>query len=263
MSLLEIKDLTTEVDGKEILKGLNMEIGEGEVHVLMGPNASGKSTLIMTVMGYPKYQITRGKIVFKEVQLNRKPIDERARLGISVAFQSPPEVRGVKLRDLVRIASGQQPWDPFKEKEEKIASPLLSRVGLDPASFLSRDVNVGFSGGEKKRAELAQIFGAKPTLMILDEPDSGVDIESLKTLGNDLGKYIRENKCAALVVTHYRYILPYIRPDKAWVMCDGRITACGDPYEIFTRIEKKGYCEYEELCPTDIKTLIERKERGP
>jgi Fe-S cluster assembly ATP-binding protein len=120
---------------------------------------------------------------------------------------------------------------------------------------------VGFSGGEKKRAELAQIFAAKPALMILDEPDSGVDIESLKALGFDLGEYIRENNCAALIVTHYRYILPYIRPDKALVMCGGRIIACGDPYEIFSRIEEKGYCEYEELCPTEMKSLIEQKER--
>lgn len=257
MSLLKVEDLTVEVDGKEILKNFNLEVADKEVHVLMGPNGSGKSSLIMTIIGIPRYKITKGKIIFKGQELNKKSIYERARAGILVAFQTPPEIRGVKLRDMVRIAGGQEPWDSFKEKEETFAAPVLARVGLG-AAFSGRDVNVGFSGGEKKRSELAQIFAAKPELMILDEPDSGVDIESLKTLGNDLGEYIRETKCAALVVTHYRYILPYIRPDKASVMCDGRIIACGDPYEIFTRIEEKGYCEYEELCPTDVKSLIEK-----
>lgn len=258
MSLLEIKDLTVQADRREILKGFNLTVDENEVHVLMGPNGSGKSTLIQTIMGFPKYKITSGSIAFRGKPLNRMSIHERAKLGIQVAFQTPPEIRGVKLRDMIRIAGGREPWDPFKEKEETFATPFITRVGLNPAAFAGRDVNVGFSGGEKKRSELAQIFAAKPILMILDEPDSGVDIESLKTLGNDLGEYIRETKCSALVVTHYRYILPYIRPDKASVMCDGRIIACGDPYEIFTRIEEKGYCEYEELCPMDVKSLIEK-----
>jgi len=261
VSLLEVKDLTVTVSGKEILTDVNFTVEEGEVHVLMGPNASGKTTLIMTILGYPNYQVTEGKIIFDGIDLQDKPIYERAKMGISIAFQTPPEIRGVKLRDLIRIAAGKEPWDPLKEGRETLATALLSKVGLDPETFWIRDVNVGFSGGEKKRSELAQVFAANPKLMILDEPDSGVDIVSLKTLGFDLGEYIREKRCAALVVTHYRHILPYIRPHRVSVMCNGRIVASGDPYEMFSKIEEKGYCEYLEICPPEMKRLVEKEER--
>ncbi|MDI6891971.1 MAG: Fe-S cluster assembly ATPase SufC [Actinomycetota bacterium] len=260
MSLLEVKDLHVKVGDKEILRGVDLAVKKGEVHVVMGPNASGKTTLIMTLLGYPGYRITQGEIVFNGVNFNEKPIHERVASGLFIAFQTPPEIRGVKLRDLIRIAGGRDPWDPLEGKKETIATPLLEKVGLDPATFFSRDVNVGFSGGEKKRSELAQIFAARPKLMVLDEPDSGVDIDSLKTLGLDLGDYIRENNCAALVITHYRHILPYIRPDKASVMCHGRVIVTGDPYEIFSKIEEKGYCEYLGVCPPDMKSLVEREK---
>jgi len=261
VSLLEVRDLSVTVSGKRILSDVNLTVEEGEVHVLMGPNASGKTTLIMTILGYPRYQIITGRIIFDGIDLKDKPIYERAQMGLSIAFQTPPEIRGVKLRDLVRIAAGKEPWDPFKEETETIALPLLCKVGLDPETFSSRDVNVGFSGGEKKRSELAQVFAATPKLMILDEPDSGVDLDSLKTLGFDLGEYIREKGCAALVVTHYRHILPYIKPDRASVMCRGRIVATADPYDIFSKIEEKGYCEYLEICPPGLKSLIEGEEK--
>lgn len=162
------------------------------------------------------------------------------------------------MRDLIRLAGGKQIWNPFKEPEESFASTILSKVGLPPELFRDRDVNVGFSGGERKRSELAQVFSSKPKLVILDEPDSGVDIDSLKMIGQDLSEYIEENHCTCLVITHYRYILPYLRPNLAHVMCGGRIVKSGDPMEIFTRIEEKGYCEYLSLCPPGIKAEIEK-----
>lgn len=261
MSLLEIENLFVTVGNKQILNGINLTIEEGKVHVLMGPNGSGKSSLIMTLLGYPQYQVVQGRISFAGTELNSKPIYERAKLGFSVAFQSPPEIRGVKLRDLIRLAGGKPIWDSFKEPQESFASPILSKVGLLPEIFRDRDANVGFSGGERKRAELAQIFAAKPKLMALDEPDSGVDIDSLKMIGKDLGEYIEENHCACLVVTHYRHILPYLRPNLAHVMCGGRIVKSGDPIEIFTRLEEKGFCEYLEICPPGLKAIIEKEMR--
>ncbi|MEW6620241.1 MAG: Fe-S cluster assembly ATPase SufC [bacterium] len=262
MSLLEIKDLVVKVNNKQVLNGVHLNIEKGEVHILMGPNGSGKSTLIMTLLGYPHYQVVSGKITFAGTELNSKPIHQRVKLGLSVAFQSPPEIRGVKLRDLIRIAGGKTLWDSFKEPQESFATPLLTKVGLLPEVFRDREVNVGFSGGERKRSEVAQIFASKPKLMILDEPDSGVDIDSLKMIGKDLGEYIEENHCACLVVTHYRHILPYLRPDLAHVMCGGRIVKTGDPVEIFTRIEQKGFCEYLELCPPGLKAIIEKEMKN-
>jgi len=199
--------------------------------------------------------------MFDGVELNSMSINERVKLGISIAFQTPPDIRGVKLRDIIRLAGGKPLWNPIEEPEEKFATPLLKKVGLRPEEFRDRDIGVGFSGGERKRSELAQVFAAVPKLIILDEPDSGVDIDSLRTIGVDLSEYIREHKCACLIITHYRYILPYLNPDIAHVMCGGRIVKSGNPMEIFTKIEEKGYCEYLGLCPTGIKEEIE-KEMG-
>ncbi len=259
MSLLEIKNLSVEIEGKKVLNGINLKIEKGEVHILMGPNGSGKSSLIMTILGYPGYKVCAGKITFDGIELNSMPINERAKLGISIAFQTPPEIRGVKLRDIIRISGGKSLWNPQIEPEEEFATPLLKKVGLEPAQFRDRDINVGFSGGERKRSELAQIFASNPKIMILDEPDSGVDIDSLKTIGIDLGEYIKRHNCACLIVTHYRHILPYLNPTQAHVMCGGKVSKSGSPMEIFTRIEEKGYCEYLGLCPPGIKEEIERE----
>ncbi|MEK7812152.1 MAG: Fe-S cluster assembly ATPase SufC [Candidatus Desantisbacteria bacterium] len=276
MSLLEIKDLHVEIEGKKVLNGLNLTMKQGEVHVIMGPNGSGKSTLTMTIMGYPGYKITAGTITFARdatsargatsardaissgTELNPMPIYERAKLGISIAYQTPPEIRGVKLRDIIRIAASKPIWNPYDEPEENIATPLLKKVGLNPEQFRDRDIGVGFSGGERKRAEIAQVFAAMPRLMILDEPDSGVDIDSLKTIAIDLGEYIKEHGCACLIITHYRHILPYLKPDIAHVMCGGKIMKSGNPFEIFTKIEEHGYCEYLGLCPPGLKEETER-----
>lgn len=258
MNLLEIDNLFAEVEGKKVLNGVNLRIEKGEVHVLMGPNGSGKSSLIMTLLGYPGYKVYAGAITFAGVQLNSMPINERVKLGMSIAFQTPPEIRGVKLRDIIRIAGSKSLWNSQIEPQEEFATPLLKKVGLEPAQFRDRDIGVGFSGGERKRSELAQVFASNPKIMILDEPDSGVDIDSLKTIGIDLGEYIKGHDCACLIVTHYRHILPYLNPTLAHVMCGGRIVKSGSPMEIFTRIEEKGYCEYLGLCPPGIKEEIER-----
>jgi len=258
MTLLEINDLHVNIGEKEILKGINLDVDAGEIHVLLGPNASGKTTLMMTLAGYPLYKITKGNIFFNGAKLNQMPIYERAKLGLSVAFQTPPEIRGVKLRDIIRLSAGVEPWNPFKEPNETFATPILSSIGLNPTIFRDRDVNVGFSGGEKKRSELAQVFAMKPKLMILDEPDSGVDVDSLKMIGNAVSKYAREKNCAVLVVTHYRHILPYIKPDVAHLLCGGTLIVSGDPYEIFSKIEEKGYCAYIDVCPPAIKALLEK-----
>ena len=259
--LLSIDDLQVQVEGKKILQGVDLTIDRKETHVLLGPNASGKTTLIMTLIGYPQYRVTQGHILLNGVELNGKPIYERAKLGLSVAFQYPPEIRGVKMRDIIRLSAGEEAWDSLKEPNEAFATPLMSSIGLDPTTFRDRDVNVGFSGGEKKRSELAQVFAMKPKLMVLDEPDSGVDIDSLKMIGNKVNKYVQENDCGVLVITHYRHILPYIKPTMAHVMCGGRIIVSGDPYEIFSKIEEKGYCAYLDICPVDVKALLE-KERA-
>ena len=258
MALLEIQDLHVSIGAQEVLKGVNLAVDAGETHVLLGPNASGKTTLIMTLVGYPLYKITKGKILFNGANINQMPIYERAKLGLSVAFQTPPEIRGVKLRDIIRLSAGVEPWNPFKEPNETFATPLLHGIGLDPTAFRDRDVNVGFSGGEKKRSELAQVFAMKPKLMVLDEPDSGVDIDSLKMVGNAVSKYARENHCAVLVVTHYRHILPYIKPNVAHLLCGGTLIVSGDPYEIFSKIEEKGYCAYIDVCPPAVKALLEK-----
>ncbi len=175
--------------GRVYRKGLS--IGKGETHILLGPNACGKTTLALTILGYPAFRVTAGSVMFDGHDLAGMSIAERARLGIGMAHQNPPEVRGVKLRDILRLIAGSEPWDPETEPEEKVASSFLEKVRLDAGSFLTRDINLGFSGGEKKRSELAQVFAMKAKLMILDEPDSGVNIDSIKVIGPQIGEAAR------------------------------------------------------------------------
>lgn len=242
--MLEIKDLWVSIGGKNILRGVNLSIGKKETHVLMGPNASGKTTLVLSILGYPSYQIRKGAILFDGKDLSRKSISERSKIGIAVAYQNPPEIRGVKLRDLLRLIGGKEPWNPLLEPEEKFATHFLKRVNLNPNSFLTRDLNLGFSGGERKRSELTQVFAMKPKLMILDEPDSGVDIDSVRLIGLELNKVIEEIGCSLLVITHHRHILQYLQPDHAHIMYGGKIIISGYPDEIIQKIEQIGYESY-------------------
>ncbi|MDI6888691.1 MAG: Fe-S cluster assembly ATPase SufC [Methanocellales archaeon] len=257
MALLEIKDLHVKVDGKEILRGVNLEIDKGEVHVLLGPNASGKTTLAMTIIGMPAYKVSEGKMLFDGEDLANLDPTQRAKKGIGFVFQFPPAIRGVKLRDIIRLCGGKDAWDPSKEPEEKFAIEMLEKVGL-PSNFRERDVNVGFSGGEKKRSELAQILAMKPRLMVLDEPDSGVDIDSLKLIGKRVDDFVKETGSSLLLITHYRHILQYVETGFAHVMCGGKIIVTGDPEDILSRIEEEGYCAYVDVCPPEIKKDMEK-----
>lgn len=242
--MLNIENLWISTGDKEILKGVELAIGDGETHVLIGPNACGKTTLALAILGYPAYKVTNGSIVFDGQDLIGRDISERAKLGIGLAYQNPPEVRGVKLRDMIRLIAGGEPWDPLVDPEETLATPFLERVGLNAGSFLTRDINLGFSGGEKKRSELAQVFAMRAKLMLLDEPDSGVDIDSVKLIGTEIGRAAEELGSSVLVITHHRHILQYLEPDVAHVMYAGRIIICGEPREIISKIEEEGYERY-------------------
>lgn len=225
--LLKIQNLRVSIGGKEILHGIDMEIPKGETHVLFGPNGSGKTTLIKTVMGFPDHEITKGEIRLDDSVLNDTPINERAKKGVGVAFQEPPEIRGVKLGNLLRILGGRP--------EE-----LVRKTNLDKA-FLDRELNVGFSGGEKKRVEMAQMFALRPGLLVLDEPDSGVDVDSLKLLGDEVSRYVKETGASVLVVTHTGHILRHLKPKKAHVIINGKNACSGKPRFIWKQITEKGY----------------------
>ncbi len=239
--MLEVEGLHVTVNGKEILKGINLAINKKETHALMGPNACGKTSLVLTILDYPSYQITEGRILFNGNDLTQKDISERAKLGIALAYQSPPEVRGVRLRDMLNFIADREPQHL---SGEDAASYYLQKVGLEPASFSIRELNLGFSGGEKKRSELAQVFAMKPEFLILDEPDSGVDIDSLKLIGREIRGVTEELGSGVLVITHHRHILQYLKVDVCHIMYDGRIVVSGSPGKIIPLAEELGYEEY-------------------
>lgn len=245
--LLEIKDLHVKVGERKILKGVSLTLEKGQTQVLMGPNACGKTTLVMAILGYPSYKITQGRILFEGEDLVPKDISERTRMGIALAYQNPPEIRGVKLRDILGFITER--FSPGFQGEEA-TTYYLQRIKLDPPSFLDRDINLGFSGGEKKRAELAQVFAMRPKLMILDEPDSGVDIDSLKQIGTEIKKAIDELGCGMLVITHHRHILQYLDVDLCHIMYDGRIIISGTPKEIIPQVGEMGYEGFKNYCRT-------------
>jgi Fe-S cluster assembly ATP-binding protein len=237
---LSIKQLTVEVEGKEILHNINLEMKLGETYVLFGPNGSGKTTLLMAIMGFPKYRVTKGKIIFKGQDITKLPLDERARLGIGMSFQRPPVVRGVKTRDMVAACLKGQ------ENEERIKQ-LAEKANL--SDFLDREINYGFSGGEIKRSELMQLMAQKPTLTLIDEPESGVDLVNIALIGELLNGLLEkdcpipERKCMGLIITHTGHILDYVSARTGYVMCGGVIGCEGDPREILATIREKGYQE--------------------
>jgi Fe-S cluster assembly ATP-binding protein len=238
--MLKITDLSVTVEGKEILHDINMTINTGETHVLFGPNGAGKSTLLMAIMGFPKYKITKGSIFFKDKDITRLNLDERARMGIGMSFQRPPVVRGVKTRDMMAAClKGQGGEVAIKELAER----------ADLQDFMERDINYGFSGGEVKRSELMQLLAQKPELTLLDEPESGVDLVNIALIGemmNDLLEKncpIPERQCMGLIITHTGYILDYVNARTGYVMCDGTIGCVGDPHEMLATIREQGYNE--------------------
>ncbi len=238
---LSIEQLGVAVEGRQILRGINLQMKLGETHVLFGPNGSGKTTLLMAIMGFPRYQITEGKIIFKGTDITRLSLDERARLGIGMSFQRPPVVRGVKTRDMVAACLKEQ------DGEEQRINELAERVNM--ADFLDRDINYGFSGGEIKRSELMQLLAQKPELTLIDEPESGVDLVNISLIGELLNSLLEKDcplvdrTCMGLVITHTGHILDYVNARTGYVMCDGVIGCEGDPHEILATIREKGYEE--------------------
>jgi Fe-S cluster assembly ATP-binding protein len=237
---LGIEQLTVEVEGREILHGINLQMGLGETHVLFGPNGSGKTTLLMTIMGFPKYRVTKGRIIFKGQDITTLPMDERARMGIGMSFQRPPVVRGVKTRDMVAACLRG------REQKESI-DQLAEKANL--ADFLDREINYGFSGGEIKRSELMQLLAQRPTLTLVDEPESGVDLVNIALIGELLNSLLEkecpilERKCTGLIITHTGHILDYVNARTGYVMCGGSVGCSGDPHEILATIREKGYQE--------------------
>ncbi len=239
--LLSVQDLHVSVEGKGLLNGINLNMDYGEIVAIMGHNASGKTTLALTLAGFPQYQVSRGKILFEDEDVTSKSIDERARMGLALAFQSPPVIRGIKLGHMIALSAGMNPWQPKPGDDPDLPKKILAKVNLEPEKYLDREVNVGFSGGERKRSELAQIFAMRPKLMILDEPDSGVDIDSLKVLGNSLQEYFSKQKCSIMIITHHRHILQYLKPNRMHILSGGRIALTGSYEEIMPKIEELGY----------------------
>lgn len=236
--MLDISDLHVEVDGTEVLHDINLHIGWGETHVLMGPNGSGKSTLLKTIMGFGGYTITSGSIVFKGQDITRMPIHERAHLGIGMMFQNPPAISGLKLGKLLTAVSGL--------KEDEIEALARS---VNMGQFLSRDINVGFSGGEIKRSEVLQLKVQQPDFLMLDEPESGVDLENMDLMGREIATLLEKDvrivnrRRSGLIITHTGYILDYVDADQGHVIIEGQIRCHGNPREILRLVKEKGYGE--------------------
>lgn len=243
-SLLEVKNLRVSVEGKEILKGISLTLEKGQVHAVMGPNGSGKSTLSNTLMGHPKYQVTGGQILFQGKDLSPLKPYERARAGIFLAFQYPTAIPGVSVANFLRTAMKARFGDQFQAKEfRKQVKEAMAVLGIED-SFATRYVNDGFSGGEKKRHEILQMALLKPFLAVLDETDSGLDIDALRTVSEGINR-LRGPELGILMITHYQRLLNYVQPDVVHVFVDGRIVRSGGK-ELALELEAKGYAPYEK-----------------
>jgi Fe-S cluster assembly ATP-binding protein len=245
--MLQIEDLKVELADKEILKHIDLEINPGETHILFGPNGSGKTSLLMTIMGYPQYKVTGGKIMFKGEDITHLPINERAQLGIGMSYQRPPTINGLKTRQMVHLCA----------KENIDEEVLAARVNFK--EFLDRDINAGFSGGEIKRSELLQLMAQNPDLMLFDEPESGVDMENISLVGKTIAALLQRNgfqeggstkmktklerKKMGLIITHTGYIMDYLTGDKGQVLYDGMLSCISNPREILNCVAESGYKE--------------------
>ncbi len=245
--MLIIEELKVEVGGKEILQDVNLHVPPGETHILFGPNGSGKTTLMMTIMGFSEYSVTRGKIIFKGVDVTYMPVHERARLGIGIMFQRPPTINGLSSRHMVEICAGDRKVDIDKLSDQ-----------LQFKGFLERDVNSNLSGGEIKRSELLQLAAQQPDMLLLDEPGSGVDLESIAILGDTINSLLNrgvqkqpscqkaiidEKPKSALVITHTGHILDYITADRGQVLYHGQLRCSRNAREILKWIREYGYEE--------------------
>jgi Fe-S cluster assembly ATP-binding protein len=245
--MLIVEDLKVNLGDKEILKTINLEIKQGETHILFGPNGSGKTSLLMTIMGYPQYRVVSGKITFKGEDVTHMNINDRAALGIGMSYQRPPSINGLKTRQMIQICS----------RNGDDVDALAARVNFE--DFLERDINVGFSGGEIKRSELLQLLAQNPDLMLFDEPESGVDLENIALIGNTIKmllqrdlhstqdkskkQRVKERTKMGLIITHTGFILDYVSADKGQVLYDGVLACRSYPTEIFRQIKEVGYEE--------------------
>jgi len=245
--MLQVEDLQVKLGDKEILKHIDLEIHPGETHILFGPNGSGKTSLLMTIMGYPQYRVTGGKIVFKGEDITHMPVNERAQLGIGISYQRPPTINGVKTRQMIQICA----------KRAVDTEALAEKVHF--SEFLERDINAGFSGGEIKRSELLQLMAQDPDLLLFDEPESGVDLENISLIGKTISELLQrdfrlnakrtqkerrqERTRMGLIITHTGFILDYVTADKGQVLYEGVLTCSTNPREIFKCISQVGYGE--------------------
>lgn len=237
--LLNINNLKVGIEDKEILKGLNLQIEEGETHVIMGPNGSGKSTLAYTLMGYPSYEIIQGEIQFNGETINEMRTDERAKKGIFLSFQYPEEIPGVTVEEFLRTSKASvtgevQKIIPFK----RLLKKKMAELDMDE-SYASRYLNLGFSGGEKKKNEVLQMSILEPRLAILDETDSGLDVDAIRVVAEGV-KRIKNEKRSILVITHYNKLLEYLEPDYVHILINGRIVKTGG-VELANKIDEMGY----------------------
>ena len=259
--MLEIKNLHVKVEGKEILRGINLKFEKGKIHALMGPNGSGKSTLANVIMGNPKYKIIKGKILFNNEDITNLSPDQRAKKGIFLSFQNPSEVEGIAISNFLRMAlnnsknkypkghtlTGHENLQAGKKISvldfHKLLKEKLKLLKM-PENFSERYLNQGFSGGEKKKSEILQLAILNPKIAILDETDSGLDIDALKTIASEINMMMNKDK-TIIVITHYKRILEYLKPDKLFVMLNGKIALKGGK-ELVNQLEKKGYSWIEK-----------------
>ena len=236
---LEIQNLHVRIEEREILRGLDLTVRKGETHALMGPNGSGKSTLANTIMGNPTYEVTEGKILFNGEDLTEADPDERARAGLFMAFQYPATIPGVSVANFLRMAVNAKREEPIKVKEfGAMLGENMELLRIDRA-FTSRYLNEGFSGGEKKRAEILQLAMLKPEIAVLDETDSGLDVDALRIVSEGVNA-LRGPEMGSLIITHYTRILEYVKPEFVHIMLDGRIVREGGP-ELADKLDEQGY----------------------
>jgi Fe-S cluster assembly ATP-binding protein len=244
MADLEIRNLHASGGGKEILKGLDLSVEKGKIHALMGPNGSGKSTLANVIMGHPNFEVTEGSIVFKGEDITEADPDERARMGLFMAFQYPVAVPGVTvtkyLRTVLNAHREARGEDPIPLKEFRTTVQEAMKLTNIPNEFASRYLNDGFSGGEKKRMEMLQLALQLPEVAVLDETDSGLDIDALRVVANAVNSVAQQSEMGVLIITHYQRILHLVKPDSVHVLYEGRIVKEGGP-ELVDRLEDEGY----------------------
>jgi Fe-S cluster assembly ATP-binding protein len=235
--MLKVHDLWVSVGEAQVLKGVSFSMNYGEINVLFGPNGAGKTTFMMTLMGFPRYKIDQGKIYFKGEDITDKDLYERARLGLGISFQRPPTVKGVTLKTMIEVIGNNG-------NDEKDIGDQVQKLNL--SGHMNRGVNDGFSGGEMKRSELLQLMVQRPALVLIDEPESGVDIENIALVGEAinslLGKdKVKDPKRGAIIITHTGYILDFVNADKGYLVFDGNLLCRGNPRDILAEVKKHGY----------------------